>query len=63
MHTLLRHVYAAGGAAGVLYALTVAVTAITSVAAPTPRRRKDARTTLRLLLPRGDTRRRAAPPR
>ncbi|GLY85929.1 hypothetical protein [Actinoallomurus iriomotensis] len=63
MLALLRHVYAAGGAAGVLYALTVAVTAITSVAAPTPRRRKDARTTLRLLLPRGATRRRVTPSR
>jgi hypothetical protein len=51
MHTLLRHLYAAAGAGGMLYALTVTATAITSIAARTPRRREDARTTLTLLLP------------
>jgi hypothetical protein len=57
----MHHLYTTAGAAGVLYVLTVAVTAVTSIAAPTPRRRKDARTTLRLLLRRGDRRRRVTP--
>lgn len=52
--TILTHLLhsANGGisAAATLYAATVAVTALTSIAAPTAERRRDARATLKLIL-------------
>lgn len=56
----LRQLSAAAGAAAVLYAATIAVTALTSLVARTPGRRREARQSLALLTARrrsrGDTR-------